>query len=1147
MIYEARLNSFVNLCMLEVNTICDNDAGRSSNGQLLRDIEEISKALYLHKAPPKALPSSSSVRSKSAGKPRLSKPELKSTPRYSREDLFPKDKKSSSAWNWKKPLKALTHIGYQKFDCYFYLHVHKIEGLPFNFNDISLCVNWKTKNSVLRTKPSRVFQGVAEFDETLMHRCSIYGSRSGQHHSAKYEAKLFLIYASIFGSSELDIGKHWVEITRILPLTLEELGSGNSSGKWTTSFRLTGEAKGASLNVSFGFSVLKDDLKKLSGNMIVPKLINVGQNGLSTPGNVVAFSSNDRDEMLRQVGSVPLQLGSFLSSHSVDVKICNEVLVNPSSGLSKSISVLYQKLDEGNLHSSEGSDLEHLESHKSEINMELGSAQVSDQNESDDTMFTVIERGIEMSGEDSLKAEQTNDKSVIEIINMDEIIEVDDISPEKGTMCLSKRNICVNYIDEVTADDSKYKDNSPCTNRLSMEELDPAANGLLISESIKLDPSKTSEEFFEQENFLEFKANYKSGKVKKSASLDDITESVASDFLNMLGIENGSSGLSSDGDPQSPRERLFREFEQEALASGNLFFDFQENEEQMKFGLAESGDPSESSPPNSDVSLIIHAAEDENETSPRDCGLSLIFHATEEEHEKERQLLITRRRKAKILEDLETEALMQQWDLYDKDFQNSPRTGSGGFGSPIELPPGEPLMLPPIEEGFGPSIRIKGGGFLHSMSPSLFRNAKNSGNLIIQASDSVVLPARMGDDTLEILQHMASSGVEKLYENTCKLMPLEDTAGKTMQQIVRDSTVIPDPESERQALWLHELLLGQDSEFGEFPNSWRYGNYIADLKDDKTGLNYVSVEDLAPTIMNEIQSLLVEGLRIQCGMSNEDSPSCIHPLSSRKMQLEHVGDFGGDFDVLMGLSITLDEWLRLDAGFIEGDENDEHILKILTVHHAKITDLIGGSSQNIKGGAKKSSGKQGVLGNNLTVAIKVQLRDPLRNYEPVGTPMLVLIQVERDFVHSIGDKHNVVLERTKEEKRNQAILKEMSNWNMEKTHDINQGSCESKFRITEIHIAGVISKPGKQQLWGSTAQQQSGCRWVLASGMGKTVNFPSSKSKVIVSSSNMVRTESQHEDILWSISSHVHGMGINWKDPAAPCTHIRNPNIIFSN
>ncbi|KAE8665553.1 serine/threonine-protein kinase CBK1-like isoform X2 [Hibiscus syriacus] len=80
----------------------------------------------------------------------------------------------------------------------------------------------------------------------------------------------------------------------------------------------------------------------------------------------------------------------------------------------------------------------------------------------------------------------------------------------------------------------------------------------------------------------------------------------------------------------------------------------------------------------------------------------------------------------------------------------------------------------------------------------------------------------------------------------------------------------------------------------------------------------VSMENLVPSVINRIEALALEGLRIQCDMSNEDAPSNVSPSSSS------------------------------DVPF--------------------------------------------------TVAVTVLLRDPFRNYEPVGTSMMALIQVERAHV-----------------------------------------------------------------------------------------------------------------------------------------------------
>ncbi|XP_027330273.1 protein PLASTID MOVEMENT IMPAIRED 1-RELATED 1 [Abrus precatorius] len=996
-----------------------------NNGQLLlQDIQEISKALYLNNTPSR--PSFSTAvhnRSKSAGKARLSQPQVTLTPRFLKEDLFAKDKKLSSAWNWKKPLKALTRMGDHKFKCCFNLHVHSVEGLPLSLDGTNLCVHWKRKSSILQTRPSRVFHGAAEFEETLTHGCSIYVGRAMSSHSVKYEPKRFLIYASIVGEPEHDIGNRQVDLTRLLPLTLAELGGDKSSGTWSTSFRLAGKAVGASLNVSFSYQVMKGELMDVGGdNLNVLNLINLKSGRPSSTGSVVDFGPSNRDIKLRQAGSLPCEPhnGLVIPFHSDDVILSHETFMNSGSSLSKSISFLYQKLDEGNFHDSAGADTEHFGPLKSHAVVKSESPQESDQHDPDDTEFTIIEQVETLEG-DSLKLDQTGihtvDLSIVEIINVDDILKDDDIFLDKNTGCDSIDNICTSCVNGTIADDSKHKCSRSCVNIPCIKAVD------IVLEASELP---------DQEDYLSVKSNYKAHRMgKKSHSLDDITESVANDFLNMLAMESGSFGSGCDGDPQSPREQLLRQFEKEAQA--NFTFDFDENKEELR------------------TDILGHSCEDVT----LDSDLSLFIQAAEEEHARENQSLMLRR-KAKILEDLETDSLMQQWGLNERDFENSLETCSGGFGSPIELSNEESSMLPSIGQGLGSFVQIMGGGFLRSMSPSLFRNAKTCASLITQASNPVILPAKMGNDILEILLHMASAGVEEMRDHIYKSMPLLDITGKSIEHIVQDATNNKgDPG--RQGSWQHDLF--------EFP--------CDNLTNEDMDLDSVSLEAVAPMTVNKIESLFIEGLRIQSGMFYEEAPSYIRAHHTKipavgvrrdnlrgfapservaKLQVEDGVEVGNDDDGLMGLSITLDQWLRLDSSIIDGEQNSEKILNILKAHHSKIREL---DDQGLKNGMDQLSThgiNHELMGNFLTVAFMIQLRDPLRNFEPVGVPMLVLTQVER--VHILA-----------------GVLTKAPQF---------------RFKISQIHLAGVLTKARNKQLWGTAAQQQSGFRWLLASGMAST-------------------------------------------------------------
>lgn len=219
----------------------------------------------------------------------------------------------------------------------------------------------------------------------------------------------------------------------------------------------------------------------------------------------------------------------------------------------------------------------------------------------------------------------------------------------------------------------------------------------------------------------------------RSLSFHDVTESVTNEFLNLLGFEQSQMDMGFNNEPNSPREGLLRQFEKDYIASGNPIFNFEEAEQvEMEFTGAAStnytfGDCTE------------------------DFDLSLMIQSAEKESDRVSQSLISRR-DAKILENLKTEALMQQWGLNEKAFQYSPQMSSSGFGSLVYVYPEEPPELPFLGEGLGPIVHTKNGGFLRSMSPSLFKNAKNGESLIMQVSCPVVLPKVMGSSGIEILQ-----------------------------------------------------------------------------------------------------------------------------------------------------------------------------------------------------------------------------------------------------------------------------------------------------------------------------------------------------------------------------------------------------------
>lgn len=259
------------------------------------------------------------------------------------------------------------------------------------------------------------------------------------------------------------------------------------------------------------------------------------------------------------------------------------------------------------------------------------------------------------------------------------------------------------------------------------------------------------------------------------------------------------------------------------------------------------------------------------------------------------------------------------------------------------------------------------------------------------------------------------------------------------------------------------------------------------------GSGYVPLDALASLAIDGIESLSVEGLKIQYSMSDQDPPSVTAPKPMDQSEALE----------LISFSLTLDEWLRLDHG-----TSGTHMRKRSSAHHAYQDQASNGKGNN-------------TLGNKLTLALRVLLRDPSRYNEPVGASMLALIQVERSLVSSNPPVCSLAQEESFDDD----------------TH---------LWRIIDIGLAGLKTEPGVDHPWCTKTQQESGSRWLLASGTGKTNNCQASKSKAIIVSNPQATRKNL--DSLWSItidSRHNQEGDLNSSSAAfVPLT--RNSDVIFS-
>ncbi|CAK9152480.1 unnamed protein product [Ilex paraguariensis] len=450
------------------------------------------------------------------------------------------------------------------------------------------------------------------------------------------------------------------------------------------------------------------------------------------------------------------------------------------SELAESVHILYQKFDENKLNVSDDCEpkldvfSEPLEPLKPNSYLLSNAVEANVEKEYEVSEFSIVEKGMELSFEEQVKSEEKAvDGSGVENLagSTDEVALVGDTKlhpPVEVEEIGSHRN-------ELVVTKCKSEENDICTKESLMKDLESALAS--VSDLVKegSDSQEDESEISNQENYLMGKSNCEGLRKGKSLSLDDATESVASEFLDLLGIEHSPFGLSSESEPESPRERLLRQFEKDTLASGFSLFNFDIDGEQAEFGYED--------PTGSGWGTI---SEDFYNSSMALASEKMPTVATEAMRDRTRALM---------LEELETEALMRESGLNEQAFQRSLSNSSGGFGSPIDLRTEDPLQLPSLGEGLGPFVQTKNGGFLRSMNPALFSNAKNGGSLIMQVSSPVVVPAEMGSGIMEILQQLTSVGIEKLSMQANKLMPLEDITGKTMQQIAWEAAPrLEEPE-----------------------------------------------------------------------------------------------------------------------------------------------------------------------------------------------------------------------------------------------------------------------------------------------------------------------------------------------------------------
>lgn len=1156
----------------------------------------------------------------------------------------PADKKKG-VWGW-KPFQAFAHVGQKKYNCLFTVHVHGIEGLPISMNGLRLGVHFAKKDDAgVQTMPARVFKGHAEFQETLNTRCTLHGAKNGAK-GMKWETKQFILSVIALDVDELVLGRHKLELTRLLPETIED--DDDKQDSWTTSFKLSGKAQGATLVVTFGCEIQGKDSQNLSAT------------------SSARFGESPVLRATRSFNSLPN------SGHATPSRYALEPHHSPSTSelsaehngmerLSLDDQDIAYGIVKGDIYSDSRADnpeVANIYAYK-EPNDNLQAGRKKEEEEEEDELeFSIVDKGVEIGvildnvsarsydafeEEDMRGSEEKHGAEGVNISSHDELYHDDpyqntgdqyeenedakEASPSGAEVDLFQAEQLDKQITEYEDVDTVEHTSKSIDEEQEMEEL--LAAFVEKTRESDAEGTLTPDYMAEQEllsmlpagDELDWEAAKRTPQNKMLES-DDEFDPVAGEFLSLLASETRPSPVArSDSEPDSPRALLLKQFEKEALIESGLGLSLKMPElpssaqQSVVPDFYLDGIPSDgiTDAQATDDSLHTHqhvTSEDLNNLgwgSDEDVELASIMEAAESELQKATQSMRSKNR-AKMLEDAETEALMQEWGLNKKVFEASPRSShADDTGSPYAMVSCDP---PPLGFGLGSEVPTRDGGSLRSMNPANFQGASNS-KLVMQVSKPVVVPMDAGAGSLAILQRMAAAGMDGMTDQAMLTMPLDDITGKSVEQIASEGFAAFKGSRQGQ-----EQIGYAASEGGHGQLSLEYtqGNYGAMTAHAGSSLaktsggrssfgalatqsgsrksnpalgddTFMSLEDLAPMAMQKIEALALDGLKIQSDMAEEEAPYAVEPLSwqerpaieggsSRRqrggnsfddpssMRLLEGGsaDSSGMLDDDFSMAISLDEWMRLDAGVVDEDDINGNAMALVATHRATHGDIVPSKMKSSKqGGKQKEDGSNeigGLMGDTITLAMLVQLRDPLRNFEPVGAPMMALVQAERVVVPPmpklrLGRRISLI-------------------GNNEGYDDEDSRSRQPQFKIREVTLSGVkasdeSASDKKQQTsalqigWGTPKQQQSGSRWLAASGMAKNskqqsfakpkagmpksnapnVNVPNNALAFpVTSKSSTTSTTSTKSDSLWSISAKI---GSKWGAPTAQ--KVRNPDV----
>ncbi|WOL05323.1 hypothetical protein Cni_G14051 [Canna indica] len=337
------------------------------------------------------------------------------------------------------------------------------------------------------------------------------------------------------------------------------------------------------------------------------------------------------------------------------------------------------------------------------------------------------------------------------------------------------------------------------------------------------------------------------------------------------------------------------------------------------------------------------------------------------------------------------------------------------------------IYISDLGKGLGAVVQTRDGGYLCATNPfDTPVKRKETPKLAMQISKPFILGDQNLTSGFEVFQRLAVAGSEELGAKLQSLTSMDELMGKTAEQIAFEgmaSAIISGRNKEGASSSAAKIVAFLKTMAAAL-NDGRKERILTGIWNVRE--EPVTAEEILPFALQKIEAMAVEALKIQAGIADEEAPFDVSSLVAKVEKNP------------LDAATPLEGWEAACAG-----------------------------------------------ADSVTLLVVVQLRDPLRRYETVGAPSIVIMQAAK--VDGGGRDE------------------------------------EAKFKVASLHAGGLKLRAGaRRSAWDGEKQRLTAMQWLVAYGLGKAGKKRAAQAK-------------GGQDALWSMSSRV--MADMWLKP------MRNPDV----